>query len=136
MKWAGTSGCAGRERFVQQHFYVGLVLKAFGFSLLPGKRNLAVAQADGDLARSCRQDLLRLLVQRSTVPVQLFGESVFRLKPAAGFFLHGCSFHFRRASCGLHRRPELAQLRTAQQHERRDGLRYADPNRIRAPRST
>jgi hypothetical protein len=77
-----------RERFMQQHFDVSLVPQPFGFSLPLRQCNLVIIQADRDLTRSGRQNLLHFPVNRGTVPVDFRGESLFRLNCVAAVFPH------------------------------------------------
>lgn len=68
-----------RERFVKQHFYVGLIPKPFGFRLLLCPCNFVITEANRDLPRSGRQKFLCFAVQRGAAAIEVRGESRFRL---------------------------------------------------------
>jgi hypothetical protein len=96
-------GRIARQRFVQQHFDVCLVLQAFDFSLPPRARNLVVAQSDCDLALPGRQNLLGFPVNRGTLPVDVRGKSLFRFNSVTAVFLHCVSSSMRCGFFGSHR---------------------------------
>lgn len=66
---------AAHERFVQQHFAVCLVPQTPGPGLPSRQRKLVVTRTDRDLARSGREDSPCFSVDRSTVPIEVCGET-------------------------------------------------------------